>query len=114
MTKTGKVRKLRQHIGKPYIEIHPVDALVRDINEGDVVQVENSRGMVQVCARLTTEIKRGVVFLPMHWGKLMSSDLGRANNLTSSLVDPVSREPDFKFAAVEVRKFIKQSRRLSS
>lgn len=107
MTKTGKVRKLRQHIEKPYLEIHPIDALVRDINDGDVVQIENSRGMVQVCAKVTADIKRGVVFLPMHWGKLMNGDLARANNLTSTLVDPVSREPDFKFAAVEVRKYVK-------
>jgi ferredoxin-nitrate reductase len=107
MTKTGKVNKLKQHIDKPFLEIHPHDALVRSIEHGDVVVVENTRGEVRLSAKVTDEIKRGVVFLPMHWGKTLSNDLGRANNLTSMLVDPVSKEPDFKFSVVEVRKYKK-------
>jgi ferredoxin-nitrate reductase len=107
MTKTGKVNKLRQHIDKPFLEIHPHDALLRNIREGDVVVVENGRGDVRVSARITDEIKKGVVFLPMHWGKILNSDLGRANNITSMRIDPQSKEPDFKFAAVQVRKYEK-------
>src|SRR6478735_3414458 len=104
MTKTGKVNKLRQHIDKPFLEIHPDDALVRDIRDGDVAIIENARGTVRVCAKLTTDIKKGVVFLPMHWGKMLEGDQARANNLTSTLVDPISKEPDFKFSSVEVKK----------
>lgn len=107
MTKTGKVNKLRQHTDKPFLEIHPHDALVREIKEGDVVIIENGRGKVRVTAKVNDEIKKGVVFLPMHWGKILESDLGRANNLTSNLVDPHSKEPDFKFSAVEVTKYEK-------
>lgn len=107
MTKTGKVNKLKQHIDKPFLEIHPHDAHARAIVEGDVVEIDNLRGSVRVCARITEDIKRGVVFLPMHWGKLMNKDQARANNLTSDLVDPTSKEPDFKFTAVEVRKYVK-------
>jgi ferredoxin-nitrate reductase len=107
MTKTGKVNKLRQHIDKPYLEIHPDDALVRSIKDGDIVEIDNYRGTVRVKAKVTEDIRRGVVFLPMHWGKLLQKDLARANNLTSTLVDPVSKEPDFKFSAVEVRRFKK-------
>ena len=107
MTKTGKVNKLRQHIDKPYIEINPHDAYIRNIKEGDVVLVENGRGEVRVCAKITEDIKRGVVFLPMHWGKILNQDYARANNLTSTLVDPISKEPDFKFSIVEVKKYKK-------
>jgi ferredoxin-nitrate reductase len=107
MTKTGKVRKLKQHIDKPYVEINPIDALIRNINDGDIVEVENMRGTVRVPAKVTSDIKRGVVFLPMHWGKIMNKDHARANNVTSTIVDPVSKEPDFKFAAVEVRRYVK-------
>ena len=107
MTKTGKVNKLRQHIDKPFLEIHPHDALVRNIKEGDVVVIENIRGSVRVCAKVTDDIKKGVVFLPMHWGKTLSGDQARANNLTNNIVDPISKEPDFKFSAVEVTKFKK-------
>jgi len=107
MTKTGKVNKLRQHIDKPFLEIHPLDALTRQISDGDIVVIKNRRGNVRVKARVTDDIKRGVVFLPMHWGKMLNSDLARANNVTSELVDPISKEPDFKFAAVEVAKYCK-------
>lgn len=104
MTKTGKVNKLRQHIDKPFLEMHPHDALTRNIKEGDIVEVEGIRGSVRVCAKVTDDIKKGVVFLPMHWGKILNRDHARANNLTSYLVDPISKEPDFKFSSVEVTK----------
>jgi ferredoxin-nitrate reductase len=107
MTKTGKVSKLKQHIDKPFLEIHPEDALVRNIKEGDVVEIANARGTVRVSAKVTDDVKKGVVFLPMHWGRILNHDLSRANNLTSDRVDPISKEPDFKFAAVEVAKFTK-------
>lgn len=112
MTKTGKVRKLRQHIDKPFLEINPLDALIRNINEGDIVEIESARGSVRVSAKITTDIKPGVVFLPMHWGKIANKDAGRANNVTNTLVDPVSKEPDFKFSAVEVRKYVKPFERI--
>jgi ferredoxin-nitrate reductase len=112
MTKTGKVNKLRQHIDKPFLEIHPHDALVRNIKEGDIIEVENTRGSVRVSAKITEDIKKGVVFLPMHWGKILSRDDARANNLTSYLVDSISKEPDFKFSSVEVKKHQKPKEKI--
>lgn len=112
MTKTGKVNKLKQHIEVPYLEINPVDALNRVISDGDVVVISNLRGDVRAKAKVTTDIKRGVVFLPMHWGKILNNDFGRANNLTNNLVDPISKEPDFKFSAVEVEKYKKPKQKI--
>ena len=101
-SKTGKVNKLNQHIKESFLEIHPADAAIRKIKEGDLVDVTNHRGNVRVKAKLTEDIKQGVCFLPMHWGKILNNDLNRANNLTINLVDAKSKEPDFKFAAVQV------------
>jgi ferredoxin-nitrate reductase len=112
MTKTGKVNKLRQHIDKSFLEIHPHDALIRNISNDDIVVIENEKGSVRVSAKVTEDIKRGVVFLPMHWGKLLGRDEARANNLTSDLIDPISKEPDFKFSAVEVRRYVKSKERI--
>jgi ferredoxin-nitrate reductase len=112
MTKTGKVNKLKQHISQSFLEIHPEDACGLGIAGGEIVVVASRRGEVRVPARLTETIRRGVVFLPMHWGKLMNSDLNRANNLTNPLVDPVSKEPDFKFCAVRVSKYKKHRERI--
>ncbi|MBX2843105.1 MAG: molybdopterin-dependent oxidoreductase [Flammeovirgaceae bacterium] len=108
MTKTGKVNKLNKHIGKPFLEMHPIDADFRGLTENDTVVINNERGEVRVNVSITDKIKQGVVFLPMHWGKILNQDFGRANNITSSAYDPVSKQPGFKYSAVEVSKYIKE------
>src|SRR6187399_321468 len=112
MSKTGKVNKLKQHISESYLEIHPDDAAKRRIKEGEVVEVFNERGNVRVKAKYSLDIKRSVVFMPMHWGKILNSDLNRVNNLTNNLIDPKSKEPDFKFSAVEVRSYRKAKQKI--
>ena len=112
MSKTGKVNKLKQHISESFLEIHPVDAARRGIRDNDIVEVFNARGQVRVKAKFSPDIKKGVCFLPMHWGKVLNSDLNRANNLTNNLVDPKSKEPDFKFSAVEVQLYKKPKQKI--
>ncbi|MFN3405434.1 MAG: molybdopterin-dependent oxidoreductase [Cytophagaceae bacterium] len=112
MTRTGKVKKLNQHIAQPFLEIHYIDAESRDIKDGDVVEVINSRGSVRVLAKVTEDIKPGVVFLPMHWGRTLNADFARANNLTSDLIDAKSKEPDLKFSAIEVIKYTKENEKI--
>ncbi|MBZ4191336.1 nitrate reductase [Niabella beijingensis] len=112
MSKTGKVNKLKQHISESFLEIHPEDAAQRGIEEDDLVCIISRRGDVRVKARLSGAIKKGVVFLPMHWGKIRGKDNNRANNLTNNLVDPKSKEPDFKFSAVEVYRYRKPKQKI--
>ncbi|UII34443.1 molybdopterin-dependent oxidoreductase [Fulvivirga ulvae] len=107
MTKTGKVNKLSKHRPNPFLELHPDDAAVRGIGDGDPVIIHNHRGEVRVNAVITSNIKQGVVFLPMHWGKQLGRDFGRANNLTDDRIDPVSKQPGFKFSAVDVKQYKK-------
>jgi len=112
MSKTGKVNKLKLHIATSFLEIHPMDAAERNLQNGDMVVVKSRRGEVCVPAKISTDIKRGVVFMPMHWGKILNSDLNRVNNITSNLVDPKSKEPDFKFTAVAVAPFQKPRQKI--
>jgi ferredoxin-nitrate reductase len=112
MTKTGKVNKLKQHVSEAFLEIHPEDAYERGIEENALVEVSSRRGNVRVKAKISEQIKRGVCFLPMHWGKILNNDLNRANNLTNNLVDPVSKEPDFKFSAVQVWRYKKPRQKI--
>lgn len=112
MTRTGKVSKLRQHIAEPFLEIHLEDAAELGVQQDSLVVVSSRYGEIRVKATLTDGIKKGVVFAPMHWGKALSSDLTRANNLTSTLVDDRSKEPDFKFTAVKVSRFEKAPERI--
>ena len=111
-TKTGKVNRLSTHIADPYVEINHVDAHLKKIKDGDVVEVSSKRGVVKVKAKVTDTIAKGVLFIPMHWGKVLGNDFGRANNLTTSIVDPISKEPDFKFSAVTVKKYKKPPQKI--
>jgi ferredoxin-nitrate reductase len=112
MSKTGKVNKLKQHINESFLEIHPEDAVHRHIKDNDLVEIFNGRGNVRVKAKYSDGIKKGVVFLPMHWGKILNSDLNRANNLTANLLDPQSKQPDFKFSVVQVRLYKKEKQKI--
>jgi ferredoxin-nitrate reductase len=112
MTRTGRVAKLNAHVDRPFCEIHPHDAEARGIRQDDIVVVSGERGEVQVRAEVTTAIRAGVVFLPMHWGRQLAGERGRANNLTSPALDPVSKEPDLKFAAVQVARYAPAPRRI--
>lgn len=112
MTRTGKVSRLKQHISEAYIEIHPEDAGKYKINEGSLVEITSKQGSTRLKARITADIKQGVIFIPMHWGKILNSDLVRANNLTSPLVDSRSKEPDFKFTAARVELYKKPHERI--
>lgn len=111
-TKTGKVQRLLTHIPEPYLEINKVDAYLHRLKDGDIAVIKSRRGQVQVKVQVNFDIREGVVFLPMHWGKLLNNDFGRANNITNDLIDPVSKEPDFKYCAVSVEKYLKPKQKI--
>ncbi len=46
----------------------------RSRRQDDIVEITNERGSVRVKAKLTGSIKKGVVFLPMHRGKILQRD----------------------------------------
>ncbi len=111
-TKTGKVKRLLTHIPTPYLEMNKVDAYILGLKEDDIAIVKSRRGSVQVKVKINFDIREKVVFLPMHWGKILNSDFSRANNLTNDLVDPISKEPDFKYCAVRVEKYEKPKQKI--
>ncbi|MDQ6952816.1 MAG: molybdopterin-dependent oxidoreductase [Mariprofundaceae bacterium] len=104
MTKTGNVPSLMQHVSAPALQIHPDDAGAYNIDEDDLVIVRSRRGQTITTVNINRDIREGVVFLPMHWGK-MTAPSGGANQVTKSVVDPYSKEPEFKHSAVQIEKF---------
>ncbi|MCK6489599.1 MAG: FAD-dependent oxidoreductase, partial [Planctomycetes bacterium] len=111
-TRSGLVSKLTRAEPRAFLELHPGDAGARGIADGSLVAVSSRRGACRVRARVTDAIRAGTVFLPMHWGPLLGGAEGRINAVTSDRCDPVSREPDLKYAAVEVRRWHPPSRRI--
>ena len=95
-------RQLEQ-AGPQHILIHPTDAAARSIAEGQVVHVENGRGIFHAQARITTDIREGVVVAPM--GYWMASSQGGATvaALNPTAYADLGRAPTFSDNLVEVR-----------
>jgi anaerobic selenocysteine-containing dehydrogenase len=102
-TKTGRARQLQQAAPDAWVELCANDANALGIGDGDLVAVESARGRIEVTA-VVTDVRPGTVFVPFHYGD-HDSPAGRrraANELTITAWDPVSKQPQFKTAAVRV------------
>ncbi|HEY3494062.1 MAG TPA: molybdopterin dinucleotide binding domain-containing protein, partial [Polyangiaceae bacterium] len=98
-TKTGRVPILENAAPEAWLEINPKDAERLEIANHDWVCVESRRGKVErVRARVTSIVGPGHVFMPFHFAET------NANNLTLDAACPISREPNFKQAAVKVER----------
>jgi predicted molibdopterin-dependent oxidoreductase YjgC len=95
-TKTAGVERLRRYKALEFIEIHPDDARRFSIDDSQMVRVRSARGSVELPAKITESVGRGRVFIPL--------SVRGVNYLTSDLKDPVSKEPDYKYAAVSLQK----------
>lgn len=103
-TKTGRVRELNDAAPDVFIQISHGDALRYKINDGNMVEVESRRGKILAHARLG-DINEGHVFIPFHYGYWDNDERPRAaDELTLTGWDPVSKQPNFKYAAVRIRK----------
>ncbi|MDD2922648.1 MAG: molybdopterin dinucleotide binding domain-containing protein, partial [Anaerolineales bacterium] len=76
--------------------MHPADAEIHGIQNGDAVKVTSRRGEVVVRATVTEKTTVGVVFLPWHFHE------AAANLLTNDALDPQAKIPEFKACAVQV------------
>ena len=112
MTKTGQVSKLRRHTPSPTCDMHPDDAAPRGIGDGDMIRLVNRRGEIRVPAHLTTDIRAGTIFVPMHWGQRENQAAGRVNNLTSPAMDAKSSQPELKFATVNAIRYTPPPRKI--
>ena len=101
MTRTGKSPQLLKANPEPFVEIHPADAELIELEEGDMVKLITRRGEALAEAKITDRIRQGSVFMPFHWGR-REDRLKAANNLTSDAVDPRSKEPEMKACAVKL------------
>lgn len=78
--------------------INPEDAAKHLIAEGDMVCVESPRGKVDIKARITDEVKPGVLSSTFHFPEIM------LNNITSSVADTEALCPEYKVVACNIRK----------
>jgi formate dehydrogenase alpha subunit len=93
---------------EPVLEMHPEDAHRLQLVSGDWVEVTSRRGSVICRALVTGRSPIGTVFLPFHFVE------AAANLLTLDKVDPRAKIPDFKMAAVRLRKVDEQERKAAN
>lgn len=105
MTKTGNVPTLNRLNPGPFIEINPEDASSLHLTDDSLVEVASARGRAIYPARITDRIQPGCCFAPFHWNDRFGEDLA-INAATSEAVDPISKQPEFKFCAVRLSKVV--------
>ncbi len=79
------------------LEMHPADAEVRGIADGDGVQLASRKGHILLNAHVTDRVPAGVVYTTFHHPE------SAANVVTTEFSDWATNCPEYKVTAVEVR-----------
>lgn len=97
-TMTRRVPQLSRAVPVAYLEMNPEDAAELGVQNGEVVRVESRRGAIElpVWTNGRGYPPRGEVFVPFF-------DENRLiNQVTLDAIDPFSKQPDYKKAAVRI------------
>ncbi|MEB0137041.1 molybdopterin-dependent oxidoreductase [Actimicrobium sp. CCC2.4] len=111
MSRTGTVAQLFAHAAEPAIVMAQADMDRRMIAGGDMVHVTSRRGSQIFPVHAGDDMRAGQAFIGMHWGEEYVSGRGHAgdgshgvNALTSPALDPSSKQPELKHAAIKILK----------
>jgi assimilatory nitrate reductase catalytic subunit len=100
MTRTGLVARLFSHSPEPEVALHKDSGFA----DGSLVRVISRRGSMVLKARISDDMRPGDAFIAMHWGTRFTS--AGTNSLTLPAIDPYSKQPELKHAAVRVEPFV--------
>jgi formate dehydrogenase major subunit len=78
--------------------INPADAKKKGIEDGDFVCLESARGKVDIRAKVTDDVKPGILSSTFHFPEIM------INNITSDEHDSEAYCPEYKVVSVNIRK----------
>ncbi len=94
---TRRVAELVDATGPMFVEVHPDTAERAGLADGDAASVVSRRGTTRARVRTEATMRLDTVFLPFHF-----AGAERANLMTNDALDPTSRMPEFKVAAVRL------------
>ena len=96
---TRRCKTLDNEVKTGFIEINTEDAEELGIINNEIVKASSRRGEIEIAARVTDDIKKGIVNIPMHFSECA------ANMLTNSdSFDPKSKMVELKACAIKVEK----------
>jgi anaerobic selenocysteine-containing dehydrogenase len=78
-----EIRKIEK---EPLVEINPKDAETYRIANGDIVIIESLRGRIEMKAKVTEDIKEGVVGMPIGWPQANPNILSSSDYYTRTYV----------------------------
>ena len=96
-TRTGKVGNCNKFSPTAYMEMNPDSARDLGVESMEYVRLISRRGDAVVMVQLTQRVPRNMVFVPFHFHDCV-------NRVSLGLLDPHSRQPAYKQAAVRVEK----------
>jgi assimilatory nitrate reductase catalytic subunit len=104
MTRTGLVARLFSHSPEPEVVVHAATLSALGVADGDLVRIASRRGSLVMKARASGDMRPGDAFVAMHWGGRFTGGVG-TNALTVPAIDPFSKQPELKHAAIRVEPF---------
>ena len=94
---TRRTENSRWH-AEDVLEIHPFDAELRGIADGELVSLESRSGDISLRARVSERMQPGVVYTTFHHAST------GANVITTDYSDWATNCPEYKVTAVQVRR----------
>lgn len=104
MTRTAIAAKLNQHKPEPFVEVHPDDAAIYNLEANTLAQLETRWGSMLARVQITGSQKPGNLFVPMHWTEQYAS-WGRMGALVNPDYDPISKQPESKHTPVRIKPY---------
>ncbi|QBY05639.1 nitrate reductase [Thalassotalea sp. HSM 43] len=95
MTRTARAHQLNRHTSSPQLSIHPTDAARLNVDDGQFIALTSRAERVVLSAQITSDVKPGQGFMPIHWNRQFASHANAAS-LYRTVVDPVSAQPQSK------------------
>jgi len=95
---TTQVEGLMKLHPEELCSLHPEDAKRVGVKDGERVEVSSRRGKLIVRAKVTRQVQEGMAFMTFHFYEQPT------NVLTHQELDPVSKTPEFKVTAVQIRR----------
>lgn len=85
-----------QLVERDFLVMHPDDAGREGMTDGEWISIRSQHGEATSVLRIGTEVRPGTLFLSFHFPET------HTNAVTSGLVDPKSKCPEYKVTAVNV------------
>ncbi|MGA2551998.1 MAG: molybdopterin-dependent oxidoreductase [Burkholderiaceae bacterium] len=110
MSRTGTIARAFAHVPTPAVELSPEHMASLNVAEGDLVHVTGRLASQVLPAQQAKSVGFGQAFIAMHWncayvsGRTSHSRAHGVNDLFPAAIDPISKQPELKHAAVRILK----------